>query len=148
MIIEAFGPPGAGKTTFSRALAQRLRQRGYTVDLILFPRLESEFLSRGGFLPALLRAISAIFVAIAILCRPISNAPGLRLARDLLRLMPPASPAWWIKSVNTSSGFPVRGTIHTSPIASSCLIKGLFKLFAAWRCIAGQTKRRSLRQLA
>jgi O-antigen/teichoic acid export membrane protein/thymidylate kinase len=97
MIIEAFGPPGAGKTTFSRALAQRLRQRGYTVDLILFPRLKSEFLSRGGFLPALLRAISAIFVAIAILCRPISNAPGLRLARDLLRLMPPASPAWWIR---------------------------------------------------
>ena len=45
MIIEAFGPPGAGKTTFSRALAQRLRQRGYTVDLILFPRLKSEFLS-------------------------------------------------------------------------------------------------------
>jgi O-antigen/teichoic acid export membrane protein len=97
MIIEAFGPPGAGKTTFSRALAQRLRQRGYAVDLILFPRLNGEFLSRGGFLPALLRATSAIFVAIAILCRPISNAPGLRLARDLLRLMPPASPAWWIR---------------------------------------------------
>ena len=97
MIIEAFGPPGAGKTTFSRALAQRLRQRGYTVDLIIFPRLKSEFLSRGGILPALFRAVSAIFVAIAILCRPISNAPGLRLARDLLRLMPPASPAWWIR---------------------------------------------------
>jgi len=97
MIVEAFGPPGAGKTTFSRALAQRLRQRGYTVDLILFPRLNSEFLSRGGLLPALLRAAYAIFVAIAILCRPISNAPGLRLARDLLRLMPPASPAWWIR---------------------------------------------------
>ena len=97
MIIEAFGPPGAGKTTFSRALAQRLRQRGYSVDLILFPRLKSEFLSRAGVLPGLLRATSAILVAIAILCRPISNAPGLRLARDLLRLMPPASPAWWIR---------------------------------------------------
>jgi len=97
MIIETFGPPGAGKTTFSRALAQRLRQRGYTVDLVLFPRLKSDFLSRGGFLPALLRATYAIFVAIAILCRPISNAPGLRLARDLLRLMPPESPAWWIR---------------------------------------------------
>ncbi|WFU18473.1 polysaccharide biosynthesis C-terminal domain-containing protein [Bradyrhizobium sp. CB3481] len=97
MIIEAFGPPGAGKTTFSRALAERLRQRGYSVDLILFPRLESEFLSRAGFVPALLRATSAIFVAIVILCRPTSNAPGLRLARDLLRLMPPASPAWWIR---------------------------------------------------
>ena len=96
MIIETFGPPGAGKTTFSRALAQRLRQRGYTVDLVLLPRLKSEFLSRGGFLPALLRGTYAIFVTIAILCRPISNAPGLRLARDLLRLMPPKSPAWMI----------------------------------------------------
>jgi len=98
MIIETFGPPGAGKTTFSRALAQRLRQRGYTVDLVLLPRLKSEFLSRGGFLPALLRGTYAIFVTIAILCRPISNAPGLRLARDLLRLMPPKSPAWWIRT--------------------------------------------------
>jgi O-antigen/teichoic acid export membrane protein/thymidylate kinase len=98
MIIETFGPPGAGKTTFSRALAQRLRQRGYTVDLVLLPRLKSEFLSRGGFLPALLRGTYAIFVTIAILCRPISNAPGLRLARDLLRLIPPKSPAWWIRT--------------------------------------------------
>ena len=98
MIIETFGPPGAGKTTFSRALAQRLRQRGYTVDLVLLPRLKSDFLSRGGFFPALLRGAYAIFVTIAILCRPVSNAPGLRLARDLLRLMPPKSPAWWIRT--------------------------------------------------
>ena len=61
MIIEAFGPPGAGKTTFNRALAQRLRQRGYSVDLILFPRLHSEFLSRGGILPAMLRAACTIW---------------------------------------------------------------------------------------
>lgn len=97
MIIEIFGPPGAGKTTFSRALAQRLRQRGYMVDLVLLPRLKSDFLSRGGFLPTLLRGIHSIFVTIAILSRPISNAPGLRLARELLRLMPPESPAWWIR---------------------------------------------------
>src|ERR1700704_3745247 len=30
MTIETFGPPGAGKTAFSRALAQRLRDRGGT----------------------------------------------------------------------------------------------------------------------
>jgi adenylate kinase family enzyme len=28
MIIELFGPPGAGKTTLSRALIARLRERG------------------------------------------------------------------------------------------------------------------------
>jgi adenylate kinase family enzyme len=38
MIIELFGPPGAGKTTFARALAARLRERGHTVDLILSQR--------------------------------------------------------------------------------------------------------------
>lgn len=98
MIIETFGPPGAGKTTFSRALAQRLRDRGYTVDLVLtLPHLQSHFFSRGGFVPALLRISHAIFVTIVILCRPFANARGLRLARDLLRLMPPKNPIWRIR---------------------------------------------------
>ena len=38
MIIELFGPPGSGKTTFARSLAARLRERGHTVDLILSHR--------------------------------------------------------------------------------------------------------------
>jgi O-antigen/teichoic acid export membrane protein len=98
MIIETFGPPGAGKTTFSQALAQRLRDRGHTVDLVLtFSPPQSQWLSRGGLIPALLRVSHAFFFAIATLCRPISNARGLRLARELLRLMPPKSPIWWIR---------------------------------------------------
>jgi O-antigen/teichoic acid export membrane protein/thymidylate kinase len=98
MIIETFGPPGAGKTTFSRALAQRLRDRGYKVDLVLtLPRLPNHFLSLGGLFPALLRVGHAIFVTVAILCRPAANAGGLRLAQDLLRLMPPNNPVWWIR---------------------------------------------------
>lgn len=35
MIIELFGPPGVGKTTFACALAARLRERGRTVKLVL-----------------------------------------------------------------------------------------------------------------
>ncbi|MDB5618248.1 polysaccharide biosynthesis C-terminal domain-containing protein [Tardiphaga sp.] len=98
MIIETFGPPGAGKTTFNRALAQRLRDRGYTVDLVLtLPLSDRNFLSRGGFVPALLRITRAIFATIVILCRPVANARGLRLARDLLRLMPPRNPIWRIR---------------------------------------------------
>ena len=38
MIVELFGPPGAGKTTFARTLAAHLRERGHTVDLILSHR--------------------------------------------------------------------------------------------------------------
>jgi O-antigen/teichoic acid export membrane protein len=98
MIIEAFGPPGAGKTTFSRALAQRLRDRGHTVDLLLeIPRPQNHLLNRGGFIPALLRVGHAIFVTIAIFCRPFTNARGLRLAHDLLRLMPPDGAVWRIR---------------------------------------------------
>ncbi len=35
MIIELFGPPGAGKTTFARALTDRLRESGHLAELRL-----------------------------------------------------------------------------------------------------------------
>jgi RecA/RadA recombinase len=38
VIIEFFGPPGAGKTTFSHSLAARLRDAGYTVEVHLSAR--------------------------------------------------------------------------------------------------------------
>ena len=38
MIIELFGPPGVGKTTFACALAARLRESGRTVKLVLSHR--------------------------------------------------------------------------------------------------------------
>jgi hypothetical protein len=38
VIVEFFGPPGAGKTTFARALAARLREAGRSVDVHLSAR--------------------------------------------------------------------------------------------------------------
>jgi RecA/RadA recombinase len=38
VIVEFFGPPGAGKTTFSHALATRLREAGRLVDVHLSAR--------------------------------------------------------------------------------------------------------------
>src|SRR5208282_3729723 len=35
MMIELFGAPGAGKTTFATALAERLQEKGCTVELVL-----------------------------------------------------------------------------------------------------------------
>src|ERR1700692_65633 len=38
VIVELFVPPGAGKTTFAKALAARLREAGRVVDLHLSAR--------------------------------------------------------------------------------------------------------------
>lgn len=98
MIIETFGPPGAGKTTFTEALAQRLHERGYVVDLMLtLPRIENPVFRFGGVIPAIVRVTHAIAADVAILCRPHQNAQGFRLAWDLLRLMPPKDVIWWIR---------------------------------------------------
>lgn len=98
MIIETFGPPGAGKTTFTEALAQRLREHDYAVDLMLtLPHIQNRFLSVGGFIPAIARVSRAIAITITILWQWSKNAQGLRLARDLLRLMPPKDIIWRIR---------------------------------------------------
>jgi hypothetical protein len=45
MIIELFGPQGVGKTTFARALADRLKEQGQAVDLVLSYRPAERWLS-------------------------------------------------------------------------------------------------------
>ena len=79
MIVEFFGPPGAGKTTFAQALAARLREGGQKVDVHLSAR------------PGEDRAISAfngeastrqnLIDPLRRLGRPLAQLIALRIAR-------------------------------------------------------------------
>jgi len=95
MIVELFGPPGVGKTTFAQALAARLRERGYGSTLALSYR-PSEGPTIAGFdglarrwFPAFRRvtrpAIESLMVAH---CLP-ADSPEACAATTLRNLFPP-----------------------------------------------------------
>lgn len=98
MIIELFGPPASGKTTLARALAVRLRTKGYMAVLRLSYRpmertaLCSCGISLGRYhssvIDRLTRPIAEMF---AIARHPLANSRDLATARKLIKLLPPAS---------------------------------------------------------
>jgi len=62
MIVELFGPPGAGKSTFARALAARLRELGHCAELIpsARPREEQASLASASSLERLAASIGGV----------------------------------------------------------------------------------------
>jgi RecA/RadA recombinase len=101
MIIELFGPPGSGKTTFCHRLATQLREGGLGVELALSrrpaePATSSTGRKRGGRHPtawATFRRIArpaSELLAIAYGWR--SGVASSTPAAALLRSMPPRSP--------------------------------------------------------
>ena len=102
MIIEIFGPPGAGKTTFAHALTKRLRESGYVVELTLSyrpvehrsspnpcPRAPSEH--RVAAVPR--RLSRPLFEMLAIARRPFAMSHDIAAAAGLMRILPPRNMA-------------------------------------------------------
>jgi thymidylate kinase len=124
MIIELFGPPGAGKTTFARALAARLREHGYTVDLILSHRPAERPTPETSPTPNLwpqispaIRRLTRPFAEMLKMARkPFAFSHDARAALMLIRIMPPSGILWllrlsqyltrlsraWFQSTNTN----------------------------------------------
>jgi thymidylate kinase len=102
MIIELFGPPGAGKTTFAHALTTRLRGNGRIVDLMLSYR-PAECLSPPaprpsgpsvGRIAAVPRRLSRpLLEMLAIACHPLALSHDIGAAAGLMKILPPRNMA-------------------------------------------------------
>lgn len=97
MIMELFGPAGAGKTTLVHALTTQLRDSGYTVEPILSFR-PAEVVSAplspasrpGHRVAAVPRRLSRpLLELLAIVCHPSALQHDIGAAAGLLKILPP-----------------------------------------------------------
>ena len=100
MIIELFGPPGAGKTTFAHALERQLREAGYFVETVFSNRPAERNAA-----PLARRSRNGISALFRRLTRPIAEIATVmydpadrdRAAMKLMELNPPAKVVWRIR---------------------------------------------------
>jgi hypothetical protein len=104
MIVEFFGPPGVGKTTFARVLIARMRQEGLSAQLALSwrPAEGSPTGRRLVMLPnqsaAVIRRLGRPLVDLIAMARhPRSNRHGIGTALNLLWTLPPRSIVWTLR---------------------------------------------------
>ncbi|RWE27428.1 MAG: AAA family ATPase [Mesorhizobium sp.] len=95
MIVELFGPPGSGKTTFAHALARRLREDGYCAEVVRSyrPGVRSGTLDLGVFL-SVARIVSATVSTAKIIFFPRNGGEDLSKSLLLLKAIPPKKPIW------------------------------------------------------
>lgn len=106
MIVELFGPPGAGKTTFAQALAARLHENGYAVDVILSHRpgerspCDKSPVSdrrRRQILPMISRLAGPFGKMLSMARHPFTVSRDARAALTLIRVMPPSDVLWQLR---------------------------------------------------
>lgn len=96
MIIEFFGPPGSGKTTFANALADHLRSRGYAVKVALCyrPRNKGDGWDRFAILSIATRISSAVISVFAAFLSSLAGDTRIRTGNLLIGLIPPKNAIW------------------------------------------------------
>ena len=99
MIVEFLGPAGAGKTTIAHALSQRLQSRGHPAKVVLSyrPGGYSSSWDPGGIIPACLRVLRACLSVAALARHPRQYAANIRLAKSLVRILPPSNWIWLLR---------------------------------------------------
>jgi adenylate kinase family enzyme len=103
MIIELFGPPAAGKTTFARNLATHLRATDRPVELILSLR-PAETSEPSGVVPsappplaAMRRLTRPTVEFLTCMGHMSAGSRQTSIASELLALLPPASFVWSVR---------------------------------------------------
>jgi thymidylate kinase len=97
MIIELFGPPGGGKTTFAHALAVQLRKQGQAAELILsyrpaerLPLLDPCETSPARHKAVVARRLARPILEVLTLARhPLVSAQNVTTALNIVRALPP-----------------------------------------------------------
>ena len=99
MIVELFGPPAVGKTTYAFRLAEALRARGHRVDLLmsLRPGEQGDDPPPDPRLPAARRLLRPMHLLGADLRQAAQHREHFAAAWHMLAAMPPRNPLWSVR---------------------------------------------------